>query len=221
MAKTLLNAVNAILKRTGNVSGDAGLLTTLTNSPRQRSIDVAVDVINEGIDQLYLTAKRAMPKEQAQSTFTLVAATRAYTLATDLVQMRWPMIDKTNGQYLTEYPGGFNDILIDEPLQTATGLPLCGAISPVDGTLYLDRIPTSVEAGKIYTYQYDKDLELVIASDTVPFSNTVFRAMVVPWVQLWRRDQQNEFDAGLYKLNLGAACVALSQSQPRTNWCPR
>ncbi len=52
MAQTLLQAVNAILKRTAIVAGDAGALTTLTDSARQVSIDQAVQVINEGVAEL-------------------------------------------------------------------------------------------------------------------------------------------------------------------------
>jgi hypothetical protein len=221
MAKTLLNAVNEILKRVGNIAGDDGLLTTLSSSGRQRSIDIAIQVINEGIDELYTACQLPMPLSQAESTITLVASTRSYALATDLVQMRWPLIDKTNAQYIYSYPGGLNAILVNDPEQDDTGLPHYAAISPVDGTLYLDRLPTATEADKVYTYQYDKDLELSAATDTVPFGNLVFRAMVPAWVQLWRRDQQREFDQGIFRMSVGRAAAALSQTLPSDNYNPR
>ncbi len=221
MAKTLLNGVNEILKRVGLVAGDAGTLTTLTDNARQTAIDTAVQVINEGIDALYAASPEAQPNEQGESTLTLVAGTRAYSLATDLVQMRWPLIDKTNSQTIEEYPGGYNAMLSADIEQDDTGLPMLGAIRPTDGKLHLDRAPTSAEAGRIYTYQYDADQALAVAADTVPFTDAVFRAMVPAWVQLWKREKRNEFDNDLFQQTIGRAAQLLTEKQPRTHYNPR
>lgn len=221
MTKTLLDGINEILKRTGVIAGDAGEITSLTDGSRQRSIDIAVQVINEGIDELYSAAKKALPNIQAESSLSLVAGTRAYTLATDLVSLRWPLVDKTNNQFIFEFAGGYNAILLYDPGQTYTGLPAGACIRPTDGKLYLDRAPTSIEAGKVYTYQYDKDLELTLSTDNMPFSNAVFRAMVPAWVQLWKREMRNEFDVPLFQGNIGRASLFLTKSQPRTSYNPR
>jgi hypothetical protein len=221
MAHTLLDCVNEVLKRVGMIQGDDGELTSLTNSARQRSIDIAVQVVNEGIDELYSTSEVPQPKGQAESTITLATSTRSYSLATDLMRLRWPMIDKTNTQFLYEYSGGYNDLLLLDPEQDDTGLPLYGALSPTDGLLYLDRAPTSDNTGRIYTYQYDKDLELAVLTDTVPFGNPVFRAMVPAWVQLWKREQNAEFDGDLFKVNIGRAARLLAAQQVRTSYSPR
>lgn len=221
MAKTLLNGTNEVLKRAGIIAGDAGLLTTLTDSARQRPIDVAVQVWNEAIEELYSATSKPMPNEQAESTITLVAGTQAYTLATDLVQLRWPMIDKTNTQFLYQFPGGYNAMLQFDPEQDDTGLPMYGAIRATDGKLHLDRNPTSAEAGRIYTYQYDKMLTLDEAADTVPFNDAVFRAMVPAVVQLWKRDMRQEFDQPLFKMNVGRAARLMTQVQQRNSYSPR
>src|SRR5262245_26216912 len=221
MAKTLLNSVNEILKEVGIISGDAGLLTTLTDSARQVSIDRAIQVVNEGIDELYSTAEIAQPNGQAESTITLALATRAYTLATDLVRLRYPLIDKTNTQWIREYPGGYNAQLIGDPEQDDTGQPHYAAIRPTDGMLYLDRAPNAEDVGKIYTYQYDKTLELDTLTDTVPFNDTVFRAMVPAWAQLWKRERRNEFDGSIFKMSIGRASRLLTQKIPRTHYSPR
>jgi hypothetical protein len=221
LAKTLLDGVNEILKRVGVVAGDAGVLLTLTNSARQRAIDMAVQVINEGIDGLYTASGKPHTAEQTESTITLVDGTRAYALAADLVQIRWPFIDRTNRQYITEYPGGYNQLLVDDPGLDATGLPHFADIRPTDGMLYLDRAPTSEEAGRVYYYQYDKDLSLEAADDEVPFADVVFRAMVPVWVQLWKREMRNQFDAGLFSMSLGRASRTLTQKQVRTHYGPR
>lgn len=219
--KTLLQAINEIFKRSALIAGDAGALTSLTDSARQVSIDQAVQVVNEGIDELYTTSSVPQPNEQSESSISLVAGTRAYTLASDLIQLRWPIIDKTNTQFLFQYPGGYNAILLGDPEQDDTGQPHYAAIRPTDGKLYLDRAPTSVEAGRVYTYQYDKTLELDAAADTVPFNDTVFRAMVPAWVQLFKRERRNEFDEPLYRQSIGRASRLLTQRQMRTSYNPR
>lgn len=221
MAKTLLNGVNEILKRVSVIGGDAGALTSLTDAARQPAVDIAVQVINEGIDGLYSQSNIPLSTEQKEGTITLVAGTRAYSLASDLVQLRWPFIDKTNSQKLEEYPGGYNAILQADMEQDDTGLPQYGAIRPTDGKLHLDRAPTSAEAGRIYTYQYDRDTVLSAAADAMPFSDAVFRAMVPCWVQLWKRERQNEFDGDLFNAMLGQAASLMTQKQMRSSYCPR
>lgn len=221
MAKTLLNACNEVLKRTGIIAGDAGALTSLTDSARQKSIDRAVQVINEGIDDLYATSNLSLPNKQAESTITLVTGTRNYTLATALVILRWPLIDRTNNQQIHEYAGGYNAILVGDPEQDDTGLPHYAAIRPTDGALFLDRAPSSAENGNIYTYQYDKDTVLDEAADTVPFKDEVFRAMVPAWAQLFRRDQQNDFDQAVYRRAVGNASLRLRQLPVRDSYGPR
>lgn len=218
---TLLEAVNEISKRVGVISGESGEFTSLTDSSRQRAIDVAVQAISEGIDELYSVTDKPHPKEQAESVITLVDGTRSYTLPADLVQLRFPLIDKINTQFIVEFPGGFNNLLVFDPEQDDTGLPHWAAISPVDGNLLLDRAPTSVEAGRVYTLQYDKDVSLSLAADTLPFNDTVFRSMVPAWVQIWKREMRNEFDGDLFQASIGRAGRFLTQLQPRNNYFPR
>ena len=220
--KTLLNGVNEILKRVSLIAGDAGTLTSLTDSARQVSIDVAVQVINEGIGELYSSSSVALPQGQDESTITLVAGTRAYDLASDLVRLRYPLIDKTNNQYLFDYPGGYNAMLIADPEQDDTGLPHYGSIRPrAASKLHLDRTPTADEAGRVYTYQYDKDLVLDAAADTMPFSDAVFRAMVPAWVQLWKRERRKEFDGDLFRAMIGQAARLMTMRQMRSSYLPR
>lgn len=221
MAKTLLNAVNEIFKRTSLIAGDAGALTTLTDSARQHWIDIAVQVVNEANEELYSSSNTPLPNGQAESSITLVTGTRAYTLQTGLVRLRFPMIDKTNAQYIVEYPGGYNAMLLGDMEQDDTGLPHYAAVRPTDGYLHLDRAPTSAENGRIYTYQYDKDIVLSAAADQVPYKDAVFRAMVPVWVQLFKRDERNEFDTALYRQNIGRAARLMRQVPPRDHYLSR
>ncbi len=221
MAKTLLDGVNEILKRVNILAGDAGLLTSLTDSARQVSIDVAIQAINEGIEEVFSASGVALPNSQGESTITLVTSTKAYSLATDMVQMRWPLIDKTNGVYMFEFAGGYNRMLEIDPRQTFSGTPIFACIRPTDGKLFLQQSPTSADNGKVYTYQYDKDTAITTAAAAMPFDDAVFRAMVPVWSETWKRQERQSFDADLFKLSFGRACRLITQRQPRDSWSPR
>ncbi len=222
MSKTLLDCVNEVLKKKSIIAGDSALLTSLTDSARQVSIDLAIQCVNEGIDEIYSISRTPMPTQFKESTITLLTSTRAYTLPTDLVRIHWPLVDETNTQFIWHYPGGYEGLLLLDPQQDDTGLPRYGVISPTDGKLFVDRAPTSVENGKVYQLRYDKDPGLSGATDNVPFNNTVFRAMVPVWAQLWDRERRSEaFDAVVFKASLGRTCRLLTEELPRESYNPR
>lgn len=221
MAKTLLDCVNEVFKRANLIQGDAAALTTLTDSARQHPIDVAIQVINEGIDELYSASHVELPNEQAEDTVTLVNGTRSYALNANLTKLIFPLIDHTNTEFIAKFPGTYEDMLILDPEQDDTGLPWWGIISPVNGQLFMNVTPTATEAGRVYTYQYEKDLSMSAATDTVPFNNKVFRSMVPAWHQLYKREMKNEFDAELYQMNIGRAARVMTEIDPRTSYSPR
>ena len=221
MAKTLLNAVNEILKRLSLIAGDSGELTSLTDSARQPAIDISVQVINEAVDRMYYASNLMMPTGQAEDTITLLQGVRTYALAADLVRLRYPFIDRVNTQHLFEFKGGYNQILIFDPELDDVGLPHFGAISPVDGQFFVDRAPRVEEAGRVYFYQYDKDLSLEFATDLFPFTDAVFRALVPAWVQLWKRERRNQFDDGLFAAGMGLASRLLTRKIIRSSYSPR
>ena len=64
--KTLLNGVNEVLKKVGILEGDTGLLTTLTDSPRQIFIDTAVQSLNEVNDEVYSVLDKPKPDQLAE-----------------------------------------------------------------------------------------------------------------------------------------------------------
>jgi hypothetical protein len=219
VSHTLLDAVNETLKR-ANVIVTGALFTSLTDGAQQHNIDIAVQVINEGIDELYSGTKMA-PKEQAESTITLVTGQREYALASDLIRLLWPMIDRTNLQYLWEFPGEYDDLLFYDPQQVYTGLPLWAKISPITGSLRIDRACDAQDNGRIYTYEYEKNVTLTNASDVIPFNDETFRAMVPCWVQYYKREMRDEFDQGLWSQAIGRASRMLREGLPRTSFNPR
>jgi hypothetical protein len=221
MAQTLLNCVNEVLKRTGIIAGDINALTTLTSSAIQHEIDVAIQVWNEAIDELYITSSIPMPTVLGEDTISLVTNTRNYTLNSSLNVLLFPLVDETNSRYISEYPGGYMQLIMDQPKQSSfTGTPLSACIRPTDGALYLNSTPSSTENGLVYKYRYEKDLSMSLATDTVPFKDVVFRAMVPAVSEIWKRDMKKTFDQAMFDAGLGRASRYLLEKVQRTNWAP-
>jgi len=221
VAKTLLNATNDMFKMAGLISGDADALTTLTDSARQKDIDWCGIALNQVIDELYTSASISNDSQQAEDTITLATNTRNYTLHTNLVRLHWPLIDKTHTQFIFEFAPGYDELLKLDPEVNDTGLPFLGCIRPTDGALYVFPTPTSAYNGYVYTYQYDKDLALSVASDTVPFNDTIYRAVIAAAFQVWKRERRDQFDAQLFKAHFGRAARLLSSRAPDEDYSPR
>ena len=221
MAKTLLNGVNEVLKKAKLIQGDSGLLTTLSDSPRQIWIDNAVQAWNEVVEELYSAISKPMPKELAEDTITLATNDRDYSLASGLVTLHFPLMDETNGQKIYEYEDGYLNLVASQPIPANfTGLPLYAVIRPTDGLLYLDRLPTASENGLVYKYRYDKDISMSAAADTVPFNDTVFRALVPAVAELFNFYHRREFNEGIWKVSMGRAARALTGTTPRASYLP-
>lgn len=216
--KTLLNSVNDVLQSVRLVTS-TNLLSGLTDSPRQVFIDQAVQTINRVLIDLYAASPEGLPMEVDSGTITLVTGDRDYALEADLVQMRFPLRDETNGLYI--HQGDYFDI-VNAQAQPAnyTGIPSYGAIRPTDGLLYLDRIPTSAENGRAYEYEYDKAITVSGASDTFPFSDTAWQAFMDAVKELWKRDNNLQFDAALYQQRMGNLSSLITQKQFRTSYRP-
>jgi hypothetical protein len=221
MAKTLLTGVNEVLKKVQIVNSN-NELTSLTQSAKQIFIDNAVSAWGEAVDQIYSKAKINQPNQSEEETITLVEDQREYDLPCDLVQLNWPLHNETEGRYINKYPGGYTE-LRNALVQPAnyTGQPTSGAISPVDGTLYIDMLPSASEAGDIYRFTYWKDLTITKATDQFPFSDTVFRALVPVVAEVWKFYQHNKYTDGIVKVNYGRAVRALKQEPRDASWITR
>lgn len=220
---SLLDGVNEVLQRVHQIDTN-GSLTTLTNEGKQTQIDLAVQVWNEQIDQLFTDTSTPHPNQLAENTITLATSDRDYALESDLIRIHWPLLDETNGRYITEYPGGYMALAIGQPIPSnETGLPTRGAIRPTDGELYLDRIPTANENGFVYKYRYDKDTSLSLAADTMPFNDAVFRSLVPAVAEIWKlyRMGKESFSNGSYRQSMGRAARILTETQPIDSWAPR
>lgn len=221
MSKTLLNGVNEVLKRVSVIDSN-NELSSLTNSGKQVFIDLAVQAWNEAVDHIFSKANVMKPYQGAEDSITLVAGTRTYSLASDLIQIRWPLQDETNGLYINEYPGGYEELRHSSPQPSnMTGTPFMGAISPIEKELYLSSLPTSTDAGNVYKYLYWRDTVLVSSTDVFPFDDAVFRAMIPVVSEIWRLMRQNKFVSGLVKINYGTALRMIKQQPPNQFYVKR
>ena len=217
----LLNGVNDVLKKV-HVISETRLLSSLTNSGKQTFIDNAVQSWGEAVDQLYSKANIMKPKQAEEDSITLIAGQRSYDLPCDLVQIRWPLHEEDEGFYINKYPGGYEELKnIQSQPDNYTGHPSTAAISPIDGTIYIDSVPTSSEAGYVYKFQYWKDLTLSKAGDLFPFSNTVYRAMIPVVAELWKFNMNQRTSSDVSKINYGRAVRALKQEPADTAWIKR
>lgn len=224
MAKTLLDGVNEVLKKTAYLDSDSGLLQSLTDSSRQIYVDSAIQVLNECVDELYSVAGKAKPLALAEATITLATGDRDYALAQDLITLRreFHLIDETNNHLIGILPDdGYWQLVRVDIEQNDTGLPHAAAIRPTDGQLFMDRAPTANENGRVYKYRYDKDLELTLAADEFPFSNAVFRAIIPAAAELWKFYNHHEFTQGIFDASIARAARLLAQIPARDSWMPR
>lgn len=220
MAETLLTAVNRVLKRVKVIQGEDGELATLTDSARQVYIDLAVSLINEVIQELYSSSFRPMPTEAKNGTITLVTSTREYTVPTDLLEIRWPLINQTTGDKIYPYPGGYEAMRSIQTIPADyTGRPFYATINPTNNKLRMDLEPTASEGnGDAFDLLYDRSLLISLAADTFPFIDDVLIALIPALEQLWKRTQRNTFDKDLFQSSLGRAARFLNAQQPRRAW---
>lgn len=219
MAKTLLNSVNEICKKMGWVNTGSAL-SSLTDSGKQQFIDHAVQAFNETIDDLYTRAGLPRPNGVSSATLTLVTDDRDYDLGiTDMSRIIWPIIDEDNDYYINEYPGGWHHLYQDKPLAADwTGRAEYAVVRPTDGQLLLDLTPTSDENGLTYTVYYEKDNELSLAADTVPFNDIVFRAVIEAATEKVRFNRNSGAEAVVYNAAVAKAARLLTQVMPRDHW---
>ncbi len=191
MVQSLLNMTNEVLRKTGFITGESGLLTSLTEAARQVEIDLVKRNLNTAISELYSLSRIPLPQEERTATITLVDGQREYVLPSNLVQIRYPIIFEADMHRVNEYPGGFERLRVDQlDPSNFTGRPTAAVISPINGKLRFNFEPTSSEDGDVYTLYYDRDLFLDVAADVVPFPDVVSRHMVEVVAIDWKMDKR-------------------------------
>jgi len=238
---TFLQAVNASLKRARVIQGDIGDLTTstvastatglvatgpFTRSNIQTEIDVMLQIWQEFIAEVYRHGYIA--PQVASATLVLVTAQREYTMPSNFERFTKDASFRgaTRQSTIYQYPGGYEQMLLDQP-----GLPSQWqgesqgfAISPVAlQTIRLDREPTSNESGWTYNSLYETRIARTstMATDTMPFADSITDAGVPVVAEGWNRVYKKEFDSGIFQTSVSRAMEFAGQKQKRTSWGPR
>lgn len=242
MAITFLQAVNSTLKRVRVIQGDAGELATDTtttatgatatnafeDSGRQTEIDLVIQLWQEATHEVFNLG--LFPNEGSTATISLVDGQREYTLPSDFERVAGEshgvrvMRAATSGLIAHEYPGGYAAMLRDQVVATDfRGDPNHWAISPVNGDLRLDREPTSEQDGQTWNILYEKEIKLTstMATETLPFSDTVAAGIVPVVAEAWNRVYKKEFDAGIFRSSLARSLDYMTRNQRRVRYGKR
>lgn len=243
MAIVFLQAVNAVLKRVGEIAGDSEELATSTvtttatglvatdafrDSRRQHKIDIVIQLWNEAAHEVFRMGVFA--QETASATLTTVDAQREYDLPSDFERMAGSSVrtrclrGATTGTLLFEYPGGYEQMLADQPMATQyTGDASWWAISPVQSKIRLSAEPTANTASQNYNYLYHKRVSLssTMATSTLPFSDSVADSLVPVVVESYERVMKKEFEAGFFTSAINRALEFLSQNERRDRYGQR
>ena len=219
--KQLLDGVSRVLIKVSEIES-RDTLTSLTDSSRQVFIDTAVDAWNETIDELYQLTRHPRPNAIKTKSVTLVAGQREYRLHSTLITLRYDfhLIDETNDHIIRLVEDGYRSILFGDLGQDDTGLPSFATINPENEKLIFDRAPTSADAGRVYKYRFEKDLEMNDATDIFPFTDVVFRALVGAVAEKWKFEHRESGSLDVYNRFLAQAASRLRQSPLRASWAP-
>lgn len=214
MSTTLLTGVNDVLKRIGEIAGDAGAISSFTDSSRQRAIDTVIMLWNEAVYALY--ALGSFRGEVKEGDITLVSGSREYDAETDFQQFAGQdyetrvLVNAENGFVLHEYKGGYLQMYRDQPDPSDyAGQPSHWALSEVNGKIRLDATPQSDQDGDIYTYLYEKRIALTVTTDTFPFPDTVYDSMRPMVAEVARNELQGKARSADWAQNAAKNAVKL------------
>ena len=217
--KTLLDGVNDVLIRVGQIDSQSKLVS-LINQSRQRYIDSIVFLWRDSVQDIYTLTSKPMPIEmkEADPPIVLVADKREYDLPDDLIQIRWPLEDRVNGLRIYNYPGGYETMRWDQRIPDRwEGLPYRACINPINRKLRMDRTPLVQEDGRVYQLSYDRTVIPQQQFDVMPFEDDVYESMV-PLVTMMFEMKQAGQTTTLGSTAYGRAAQLLSAEQMASHY---
>ena len=203
MAYDAVAVVNRTLKRLGGIKGDVADITAFTDTGLLHEIDVVLQVWNETIHAVYDLG--AITGETATGTITLATDTREYALPTS------PVFEQMSGEFystrvmvntdhkrLWEYPvrnasSPYHQMFVDQPdPANFTGQPTFWVINPTTNKFRTNTTPSSEQNGDVYSFIYDKRLQITATTDTFPFADGVVDRLLFHVVEASRLDLDRE-----------------------------
>lgn len=164
-----LNAVTRIMRAETILRGDTDAPTTFSDLQHGATMALAQIAIQDELNEL--TSDSLIPYEKSTTgSITTANATRSYSLASDFVRFYGvPMLLRGTIQ-LFEYNGGEEKLRLVFPgYKTDAGTPSWFYFDYTT-TKKIAFYPIPVGADS-YTYDYEKDVSVTNATDTLPFHN--------------------------------------------------
>jgi hypothetical protein len=183
------------------IRGDTDTVTSLSDVQHNASLNLAIVAIQNEL--IRLVADRLIPSErQTSGTITLVANQRTYTLASDFTRFYGMphFYNSSSNVHLYEYPGGLENLQIEvQTYATDTGAVNWWYWEPTSTKkVGLFQVPSSGEAGQVWTYEYEGSVMVDEAADSLPFHNTeesyMFTEMAARRFKFLYEDVKNELD---------------------------
>lgn len=185
---TFLDAVNRVLRSAGILRGDDDLISTFADVQHNATMNLAILAIQSELTDLI--SDRLIPYEKTSSTIATVNGTRTYELASDFARFFGGapfFYNSADNVAIYELRGGVDNLrheILD--YQTQTGTPSAWYWES-STTKKIGFYPVPSQADTL-SYDYEKDVSVSAASDTLPFhtetEGQAFVDMVVPLFKL-------------------------------------
>ena len=166
-----LSAVTRVMTANGILRGDTDAPISFSDLQHGATINIARVAIQDELGEL-LSDLLIPYEKKTTGSITTVAATRSYALATDFVRFfGTPMLyESTSNLELFEYKGGEDALkLAVNNYKTAPGEPFTWYFE-AGQTKQISFYAVPTEA-KTYTYDYQADVSVTDATDTLPFAS--------------------------------------------------
>jgi hypothetical protein len=170
---TLIQAIARIMRIEGIIRGDTDAPTSLSDLQHGATINLAAIAVQDELIEIASDAMLPYEKTTTGSIAT-VSGTRSYSLAADFVRfVGTAMLYCADDNFeMFEFPGGEEKLKLQVPnYRTVQADPF--AFYFEHGTtkkISFYQVPQSV---KTYVYDYEKDISVTAAADTLPFQNEI------------------------------------------------
>lgn len=170
---TLISAIARILENHGIIRGDTDSPTSLSDLQHGATIKIARNAIQDELTEV--VSDRLIPYEHAATgSIVTVVGTRSYGLPSDFVRMfgRAGLYYASGNYQIFEYPGGEEKLSVTYPdYKTAQSNPIYWYFdATTTKKIAFWPVPSTVQT---YTFDYEKDVSVTSASDTLPFHNEI------------------------------------------------
>jgi hypothetical protein len=171
-----ITGLNRLLRINGVIRGDDDALTTFSDTQHSADIQMAQIAIQDELSEI--VSERLIPYEKTTTTISLTTSTRTYALASDFIRFygdRPSFYDSTDNVRIYEYSGGENS-LRDQiyTYKTDEGAPTWWYWDDTTTKkVAFFNVPNSTYNLRSLSYDYEKDVSVLLTSDTLPFHNTI------------------------------------------------